>query len=301
LDSISRSIFHRIRESDRGRAERFEPDYPLVFFILFSRISIGFGFAGAFFSFFKTSFSSYLVVCAFLLMIFATKRSQTHLATPFRFYRVLRNPLSHLTREIYLSSLYLGVLFLVIFNEVIHIGQFYNISAVLIALSAFAFLLGTAFAYRFTSHPLWNTMRLFPYYLSNGIAFAFFICSLTSLVSSREGSNIYFFCGALCVVAQLISGYYYVSFVKETSAGAWVYLKRDKLRLSRWWMILNFVLPIAFSCLIPIVASSRVFWIFGVFIILLSMAFGVFLERLLFFLIEKPVLFFNTELRKSVK
>jgi DMSO reductase anchor subunit len=299
LDSTSRSVFHRIRASDRGRAERFEPDYPLVFFILFSRISIGFGFAGAFLYFLKTSLSFYPVLCAFLLMVLATILSLTHLATPFRFYRVLRNPLSHLTLEIYLSSLYLGVLFLVLSNEVVHVGRFYNISAVLIASSAFAFLLGTAFAYRFVSHPLWNTMRLFPCYLSNGVAFAFFILSLASLIYSRGDSTIYLLSGALSVTAQLISAYYYISFVRETSAGAWVYLARDRSGLSYWWLILNFVLPLAFSCLIPIAAPSRVFVICGVSVILLSMALGVFVERLLFFFVEKPVFFFNTELRDS--
>jgi len=301
LESLSRSIFHRIRESEQGRTERFKPDYPLVLFILFSRISVGFGYSASFLYVSKSHLSFYLTVCAFIAMVTAMILSLTHLAIPFRFYRVLRNPFSNLTLEIYLSSVYLGVLFILILNEVTNSSEFYNTSAVLIAISASLFLLGTTYAYRYTSHPLWNTMRLFPYYLLNGVAFASFILGLTSLIYGGRTSSAYMICGALFILLQSFSASYYIIFLKEKSTSALVYIKKNKSSLAYSWLISNFLFPISISCVFLIMGSSGFLSIFGMLILLVSMVFGVYMERFLFFFLEKPVFFFNPELQGRVE
>ena len=301
LESLSRSIFHRIRESEKGGAERFKPDYPLVLFILFSRISVGFGYSASFLYVSKSHLSFYLTVCAFIAMVTAMILSLTHLAIPFRFYRVLRNPFSNLTREIYLSSVYLAILFILILNGVADSSEFYNTSAVLVAISASLFLLGTTYAYRYTSHPLWNTMRLFPYYLLNGVAFASFILGLTSLIYGGRTSGVYVICGGLFILLQSLSASYYIIFLKEKSTKALVYIRKNKSSLAYSWLILNFLFPISISCVFLIMGSSGFVSVFGMLILLVSMVFGVYMERFLFFFLEKPVFFFNPELQGRVE
>ena len=299
MERLPRSVFHRIRESEKGRSERFKPDYPLVLFILFSRISVGFGYSASFLYVSKSHLSFDLTVCAFIAMGIGMILSLTHLATPFRFYRVLRNPFSHVTLEIYLSSVYLGVLLILILNEVARIGEFYNVSAALIAISASLFLLGTTHAYRYASHPLWNTFRLFPYYLLNGFAFASFVLGFVSLLYGGGVNSAYTISGVLFILLQSFSAAYYIIFLKEKSSGAWVYVTRNKPSLAYSWLTLNFLLPVSISCVILMMGSSEIVGIFGMLILLVSMVFGVYTERFLFFSLEKPVFFSNPELQDS--
>lgn len=295
MESLSRSVFYRIRESAEGKNKRFEPDTPLVLFILFSRIATGFAFASALLFLTDNPLSFYLVVSAFVSMILATVTSLTHLATPFRFYRVLKNPSSHLTLEIAFSSIFLIVLVLIIGSELANIRGFGKISGLFLFLTALLLLFGTTYAYRYTSHPLWNSMVFFPYYLANGFAFASFFLNFTLSVNGIQTGLVYILCGFVLILTQLLCVFLYILFLKKSSPEAMSYMREKRANVLYIWCGLNFIIPIFLSLIIMIKGVSESYF---TLMIIISMIFGVYGERMLFFLLEKPVFFFNTELKK---
>ena len=294
METLSRSLFHRIRESKEAENKRFEPDTPLVLFILFSRIATGFAFASALLYLEDNHFGFYLVLGAFVSMLLATVTSLTHLSTPFRFYRVLKNPSSRLTLEIAVSSIFLVALVLVIAKELGSIRGYEKVSSLLLSATSILLLLGTTYAYRYTSHPLWNTGRFFPYYVANGCAFACFFLYFSCLIQGGESNSLYLFCGIALILGEALFAYLYVLFLIKSSPQATRYMKEKRGGVLFLWLTANYALPVFLSLVIMI--NGR-FAIYLTLILLLSMTAGIYVERILFFLVEKPVFFFNKELQ----
>jgi hypothetical protein len=298
METLSRSVFHRIRESREAENRRFEPDTPLVLFILFSRIATGFAFASALLYLEGNPLGLYMVISAFVSMCLATVTSLTHLSTPFRFYRVLKNPSSRLTLEIGFSGIFLCVLVLVMAVEMAHIRNLGKLSSLFLSLTAILLLFGTTYAYRYTSHPLWNTARFFPYYVANGFVFASFFMDFIDLIQGKETGLVYVIRGIALVLVQAIGCYSYILFLLRSSPEAVHYIRRKKAGVLLFWVTANFLVPMLLCLVMVIMGSSNIYL---TPILLVSIILGVYGERILFFLLEKPVFFFNRELEKPMR
>ncbi len=82
-----KSVYYRLLEHQKTvNLPSYEPDYPLVLFIFFSRVAAGLALVSVFFPA-STVWTAVSLGC----MVFATFASIAHLSAPLRFLTMLRN------------------------------------------------------------------------------------------------------------------------------------------------------------------------------------------------------------------
>jgi DMSO reductase anchor subunit len=168
MTPVSRSqpeIGIRLLEYQREtRVSPYDPDFPLVLFISFSRVAAGFSLVSLFFpgSILWTGIS-------FACMMLATFASIAHLSVPHRFMTMIINSQSYLVWEIRLAgalTAFLGVQLLS------GLGWFYPYRFYFPWINfglSILFLISTGWAYRFETHPAWRTSLLPLYYLTSAL------------------------------------------------------------------------------------------------------------------------------------
>ena len=273
------AYFRLLKHQQKTRLNAYEPDPPLVLFISFSRVGAGLTFISLFFT------GSFLWAGVSLgCMIIATLASIAHLSVPQRFLTMIRNNRSNLVWEIRLAGALttgLGVQFLSGFGWFHSFEPYFPwINSTLSVL----FLVSTGWAYRFETHPAWKSLLLPLYYLASAFTVGLAIRSIES--PSRVIP--FLFAGLLLVKALLLA--LYRNHLKITSPTSLKKIVVDKER----WVFLAFLWT---DLLLPGLLTLALF-IEGEFILLhclfsTSCIVGIFLERVLFFWVERPVYFLS--------
>ncbi len=298
MTPFPKSTYLRLLENKRRPIARYRPDYPLVFFIFLSRLSFGASVVSG-----TLQISAHLretvvvnTIISLGSLLLAIAISLTHLGAPKGFVGMIRNIRSRLTWEIGLSGTLLPILFLnLVFLSLDMWGKGITLvmgwAMLVIALSA---LISSGLAYHFSTHPSWNTNLLPIFYLFSGLILGFsFTCVVAQVVEGtspfQHMRTIPLILGTL-ILAQLWVGYGYIRYLKGFLHRTVHDLLRGKASRLFWtYMSLSFILPL----LIILGALFR-----GGFEFLPSISLtaallvGVYLERILFFSIEKPIYFF---------
>ncbi len=277
---LPRSAYLRLLgHQQKTKLNAYEPDAPLVFFISFSRVGAGLTFISLFF---PDSFlwSGVALGC----MIIATLSSIAHLSVPLRFITMIRNNRSNLVWEIRLAGALTAGLGLQCLST---FGWFHPYQAYLpwinSALSVL-FLISTGWAYRFETHPAWKSSLLPVYYLASAFTVGLAIRSIETPFPAIP----FLFAGLLLAKAILLA--LYRSHLKVASPTS---LKKIVVHGERW-VFLAFLWT---DLLLPGILTLALF-INGEFILLhclftTSCLVGIFLERVLFFWVERPVYFLS--------
>ena len=277
---LPKSAYLRLlKHQQKTNLNAYAPDPPLILFIFFSRVGAGLALVSPFFR------ESILWLAISLgCMILATLASIAHLSVPQRFLTMIRNNRSYLVWEIRLAGALtacLGLQFLSL------LGWFHGYRSTFpwinLALSVL-FLLSTGWAYRFDTHPAWKTSFLPLYYLASGVSVALAIRSIQS-----PSSLIPFLFGGLLLAKGFLLALYrnHLKMASPTSLKK-IVLDREK------WVFLAFLWT---DLLLPGLLTLALF-IQGDFILLhclfaTSCLVGIFLERILFFWVERPIYFLS--------
>jgi hypothetical protein len=277
---LPKSAYLRLlKHQQETKVNAYAPDPPLVLFIFFSRVGAGLALV---FPYFRESV--FWLAISLGCMILATLSSIAHLSVPHRFLTMIRNNRSYLVWEIRLAGALttcLGLQFLSL------IGWFHGYRSTFpwinLALSVL-FLLSTGWAYRFETHPAWKTSLLPLYYLASGVAVSLAIRSI-----EFPSSFIPLLFGALVLVKAFLLVLYrnHLETTSPTSLKK-IVLGREK------WIFLAFLWT---DLLLPGLLTLALF-IQGDFIVLhclfaTSCLVGIFLERILFFWVERPIYFLS--------
>jgi DMSO reductase anchor subunit len=282
MNPLPNSAYLRLlKHQQRVRGNTYKPDLPLVLFIFFSRVAAGLTLFSSL-SPDPTMGSGISLGC----MILATLSSLAHLGAPQRFLTMLRNNQSYLAWEIRLAgalTISLGLQFLSGLGG-FHPYQLYFlwINGVLSVL----FLVSTGWAYRFETHPAWKTSLLPLYYLASA--------SIVGLAIQSLGYPLpvilFLFGGFLLAKGLLLA--LYRNHLKIISPTSLERIVADKKR----WVFFAFIgsdllLPCLLTLALFLGAESML--LRGVFAT--SCLVGVFLERILFFSVERPVFFLSSD------
>ncbi len=158
--TLPKSYYYRLMHQS-SRTTRLRLDFPLVFFSFFSRLALGLGIMGGVWQLTGNQpvLSSHTLEIAFFFGILCIFTAQSHATDKRSLLHVFTNWKSLLTWEI--SSL---ILFLIILgvNSLCDysgaVGRIPSITlATLIILFAFFTLIMTGVIYKFYSHPVWDT------------------------------------------------------------------------------------------------------------------------------------------------
>jgi DMSO reductase anchor subunit len=298
MTSLPKSTYLRLLENRCRPIARYSPDYPLAFFIFLSRFSFGVSVVSGI-----LQISAYLgktvvvnTVASLGCLLLAIAISVTHLGAPKGFMGMLRNICSRLTWEIGLSGALLLVLILnLLFLSLDMAGNGLTVAMgwtmILIAPSA---LLSSALAYQFLTHPSWNTNLLAVISLLSGLTLGFsFTCVAAQVVeggSFPQSTRAIPLILGLLIFAELSVGYGYIRYLKGFLYRTVHDLLWGKSSILFWtYMSVSFALPL----LIILRALLRGGLEFLPSVALaIALLFGVYLERILFFSIEKPIYFF---------
>ena len=278
---LPKPAYLRLLEYQRQRmsSPAYGADVRLLFFISFSRIAAGLSIVSVFFP------SSFLWVgTAFGCMVMATAASITHLTVPARFLTMIINHRSPLVWEIRLA----GVLTASLGAQLLfHMGILSGFGTLFLWASftlSILFLISTGWAYRFDTHPAWNTHILFGYYLASAFMIGFTLHSITDPNSIFRLVTVSLFCtqGFLILL--------YLNHLCKTSA---ISLKRidsgrDR-RISLAFLVSVLFIP-GLMTFAPLFTRNL-----GSFaaVLALSSSAGVVFERILFFRLEQPVFFLS--------
>jgi len=277
---LPESAYFRLLEyQKKRRLSSYQPDYPLVFFIFFSRIASGLSILSVFF---PSSISCAAIAPS--CMVLATLASILHLSVPWRFLTMMRNNKSYLVWEIRLAgalTVCLGMQFLSSF------GWFPGLCAFLPGINlvlGILFLISTGWAYRFETHPAWKTFLLPMYYVTSGLMAGLALRSIE--YQSAMIPLLY----AVLLVAEAFLIALYRNHLKTASPGSF---KKMVMNTERW-------VSLAFSCatlLLPALITIALLLEGNVktlqFVLIASCLIGIFLERILFFWMEKPIYFLS--------
>ncbi len=287
---LPRSAYFRLLEHQgKMRPASYPPDYPLIFFISFSRIAAGLSIVAIAFP------DSFLwTTIALGCMVLATISSIAHLNVPLRFMTMIRNNRSHLVWEIRLAgalATFLGLQFLS------GLGWFPGLRSLFPWINfvlGVLFLLSTGWAYRFETHPAWRSSILPFYYLASaslvGLAFR-------STESPSYSLPLFY---TLLLLAQAFLLVFYRNHLQLTSPMSLKKILTDKEK----WTFLAFLWTTLF---LPALLTFYLLTegnVEGVnLVIAVTGSIGIFLERVLFFWVEKPIYFLsfveNTEINSK--
>jgi DMSO reductase anchor subunit len=277
---LPKSAYLRLLEyQGKSKLNSYQPDLPLVFFIAFSRVAAGISLASVFFP--RSTIWSGVSLGS---MVLATLASIAHLSAPHRFLTMIINNRSPLVWEIRLAgalTTFLGLQFLS------SLGWFPGYASyfpwINFALSVF-FLLSTGWAYRFETHPAWKSSILPPYYLAS---------ALVAGLGLRSIQHPFAWVPLLFTLLLLAKGLLLALFrnhLKMTSPTSLKELVVDPERgvfLAFFWT--DLLLPALFTLSMFV---KRDFVPLHCLLAASSIA-GIFLERVLFFWIERPVFFLS--------
>jgi DMSO reductase anchor subunit len=279
-NSLPKSAYLRLLEyQGRGKVDSFEPDLPLILFISFSRIAAGLSLIYVFFPE-SMLWSGVSLGC----MMLATLASIAHLSVPRRFLTMAINNRSYLVWEIRLAGAlgtFLGLQFLS------WVGWFLGYALYFPWLNfalSILFLFSTGWAYRLETHPAWKTSLLPLYYLASALTVGF------GLRSIQYPLPVVPFLFAALLIAKGFLLVLYRNHLKVTSPTS---LKKIMVEKERWIFLAFFWTDL----LLPVLLT------FGLFIegemvifhclITTSCLVAIFLERILFFWVERPVFFLS--------
>jgi len=298
MTPLPKSTYLRLLENRHRPIAGYRPDYPLVFFIFLSRFSFGvsivFGILQISGGFEETVVVSNIIALGSLLLAIAI--SLTHLGAPRGFMGMIRNIRSRLAWEIGLSGVFLLIVFLnLVFLSLDMWGKGVTAAMgwamLLVALSA---LISSGLAYQFSTHPSWNTNLLPIFYLFSGLILGFsFTCIVAQVVegtsSFQQVRTVPFILGTL-ILAQLSVGYGYIRYLKG-------FLHRTVHELLRGRASRLFWTYMSLSFILPLLIISRALFRGGLELLpsislTVALLVGAYLERILFFSIEKPIYFF---------
>jgi len=257
----------------------YAADLPLVFFIFFSRISVGLSILSVFFP-----PSILWVGTAFSCMVLATVASITHLTVPSRFLTMVTNHRSPLVWEIRLAGALTGSLGAQLLS---HIGMLPRFGILLPWTSFFLsilFLISTGWAYQFHTHPAWKSNVLPGYYLASASMMGY---ALYSVMHPNP------FFRLITVTLLCAEGFLILLYLNHLAKNSWVSLKRihsgQDRRVSLAFLVTVLLLPgvITFA---PLFTRSLVPF---ASVLALSSGAGIVLERILFFRLEHPVFFLS--------
>ncbi len=277
---LSQSAYLRLLEYQKEtKVSSYPPDLPLILFISFSRMSAGLSLV---YIFLPTSmlWSGVSLGC----MVLATLASVAHLSVPHRFLTMALNSRSPLVWEIRLAGAlgaFLGLQFL---TGLGYLHQFRLLFPWLNFGISLFFLLSTGFAYQFETHPAWKTPLLPIYYLASASAIGLGLRSIQYPLPVIP----LLFAGLTIAKACLLLLYRnHLKMTSPTSLRNIIFDKEKGIFLAFLWTDL----------LVPALLNLGLF-IEGEFVlfhclITTSFLISVFLERILFFWVEKPVFFLS--------
>ena len=277
---LTQSAYFRLLEYQKKmRLPSYQPDYPLIFFIFFSRIASGLSIFSVFFP-----SSIFWVAIALGCMALATLASIAHLSVPWRFLTMVRNNKSYLVWEIRLAgtlTAFLGIQFLSSF------GWFSGLRAFLPGINfvlSILFLISTGWAYRFETHPAWKTPLLPAYYVISGLMAGLVLRSI-----EYESLIIPLFYVVLLVTKGFLITLYrnHLKKVSPTS------LKKIVMDRERWGFLTFFCTTLLLPALITIALLLEGNIKTLQFVLIASCLTGIFLERILFFWVENPIYFLS--------
>jgi len=275
------SSYLRLVEYQKNiKLESYHPDLPLVLFITFSRMASGLSIVSVFFppSIFRTG-------VALALMGLATLASIAHLSVPLRFLTMVRNNRSFLVWEIRLAGALTALLALHFLTFLGYFERFHTMLPWVNFVISILFLASTAWAYRFASHPAWNTSILAFYYLASACMMGLVLRAMYYPLPALP--LLY----TVLLVAEAFLLFLYRNHLRQTSPTALQDLTTGREK----WIFLAFLWT---SLLLPATLTSLIFfegYHRGPANILMAMSCftGILLERVLFFTVERPVFFFS--------
>ena len=273
------AYFRLLKYQNKMRLPSYQPDYPLVFFIFFSRIASGLSMVSLFFP----SSISWAAI-AFGGMVFATLASVLHLSVPWRFLTMVRNNKSYLVWEIRLAgalTAFLGMQFLSSFGWFLGLRPFLpGINCVL----AILFLISTGWAYRFETHPAWKTSLLPAYYIVSGLMVGLVLRSI------EYKSPIIPLFYVMFLVAKGLLIALYRNHLKTASPTSFKKVMMDR---EGWLSLAFFCTTLLLPALIAIAFLLQENVKTLQFVMVASCLTGIFIERILFFWVEKPIYFLS--------
>lgn len=298
MTALPKSTYLRLLENRERSISRYRPDYPLVFFIALSRFSFGISIVCGILQISGRFEGTRVVmnITALGSLLLAIALSLTHLGAPKGFMRMVRNIRSRLTWEIGLSGIFLPILvanlvFLSLDMGGTRVTAALGVIMLVIAVSA---LISSGFAYQFSTHPSWNTNLLPIIYLCSGLilglSFTGVVAQVVETAPFLQYASITHFILGFLILAQLSVGYAYIRYLKGFLDRTTNELLRGKSSTLFWtYMNLSFILPL----LIILVALFRGgFELLPSVSLTVALLLGAYLERILFFSIEKPIYFF---------
>ena len=277
---LTQSAYFRLLEYQKKmRLPSYQPDYPLIFFIFFSRIASGLSILSLFFP-----SSIFWAAITFGAIVLATLASILHLSVPWRFLTMVRNNKSYLVWEIRLAgalTAFLGIQFLSSF------GWFPGLRAFLPGINfvlAILFLISTGWAYRFETHPAWKTPLLPAYYVVSALMAGLVLRSI-----EYESPMIPPFYAVLLVTEGFLIALYWnhLKMVSPTSLKKIVMDRERWVSLAFFWTTL--LLPALITLALLLEGNIKTLQV----VLIASCLTGIFLERILFFWVEKPIYFLS--------
>ena len=279
---LPRSAYFRLLEYQKnGKIDSYEPDLPLILFISLSRVAAGLSLVSILFPE-SIAWSGAALGC----MMLATLASIAHLSVPWRFITMAINSRSFLVWEIRMAGALGACLGLQFLSEFawgwLHAYRFY-LSWLNFGLSI-VFLFSTGWAYRFVTHPAWRTSLLPLYYLASALPVGL------GLRSIEHPSAVvpFFFAGLLIAKGVLLS--LYKNHLETASPTS---LKNVRVAKERWvflaFLWADLLLPGLLTLALLVGGKGAVFHC----LFTASCLAGIFLERVLFFRVEKPVFFLS--------
>ncbi len=278
---LPKPTYLRLLEYQRQRmvSPAYASDLPLLVFIFFSRIAAGLSILSVFFP-----VSILWLDVAFSCMLLATAASITHLTVPSRFLTMIVNHRSPLVWEIRLAGALTGSLGAQLLS---HTGMLPGFETLLPWTSfslGILFLISTAWAYRFHTHPAWKSNILPVYYLASAFMIGY---TLYSVMVPNP------FFRLVTVTLLCAQGFLVLLYLNHLCKTSWMSLKRidsgKDRRISLAFLTSVLLLPgiITFAPLF-----TKHLELFSAILALSSLA-GVVFERILFFRLEQPVFFLS--------
>jgi DMSO reductase anchor subunit len=257
----------------------YSPDFPLLFFIFFSRIASGLSILSVFFP-----PSVLWIGVAFLCMVLATAASITHLSVPTRFLTMIINHRSPLVWEIRLAGALTISLGAQLLSRMGFLPGFEILLFWTSPLLSVLFLISTGWAYGFHTHPAWKTPLLPAYYLASASMIGMALYSITF-------QNPFF---RLLTVALLCTeGFLILLYLNHLYEASWTSLENIVLGKERW-ISAGFLGSVI---LVPGLITFATLFVRNVElfaeVLALSNGVAVVFERILFFRVEKQTFFLS--------